>query len=144
MGRLIRDSIARVVSPSPEACFRLLVESRDVGAWWRGVVSTLSGPYPWSASTRLSFRARLGRPAWVAEVREVIPYQLVEVYYTEGDFRGAEAWEFEPVGEGARIAHVWRGIEGATPLGRALLLSPRFHRVLFGPALDGMARALAR
>lgn len=143
MGYLIRDVVAQVIAPAPEACFRLLIESRDVGLWWRGISSELEGPWPWSAGTRLSFRSRLGRPAWGAEVKEVIPGRLVEIYYVGGDLRGAESWEFEPVGDGARVVHTWRGVEAATIMGRALSFTfgPRLHRALFGEALEGMARS---
>jgi hypothetical protein len=144
MGYLVRDVVARVIAPAPEACYRLLTESRDVGRFWRGMHSELVGPFPWGAGTRLSFRSRLGRPAWLAEVKEAIPAHLIEIYYVGGDFTGAEAWEFEPVGEGTRVAHIWRGVEPATIMGRALssTLGARLHQLLFGEAIRGMERSL--
>jgi uncharacterized protein YndB with AHSA1/START domain len=146
MGLLRRYEIARVVAAPPAACFRVLVESHDVGAWWAGVGSALYGPSPWAPGTRLAFTARGGRPAWEAEVKEVIPDRLVELYYVGGDLRGAEAWEFEPVGSGARLVHSWRGVEMATIMTRALgfALGPRLHRLLFAAALAGLARSAER
>src|SRR5262245_33261550 len=123
MGFLVRDSVARVIPPSPEACFRLLTQSSDVNVWWRGVKSSLEGQSPWVQGTRLTFQSIVGRPRWIAEVKEVLPQQLVEMYYTEGDLTGAASWEFEPVGAGTRVVHRWLGVEAATPTGRALLFT---------------------
>jgi hypothetical protein len=143
MGYLLRDSIEHRSQASPGACYRRLLASDDVGLWWRGVSSTLSGASPWEPGCKLSLRAWPGFLAWEAEIKEIVPEQLVEVYYTGGDLRGAESWEFEPVGSGSRLVHRWRGVEAATPKARliASALGPRVYQVLFGPALSGLARA---
>lgn len=138
MGYLIRDSVAVVVRAAPGACYQRLRESQDVGRWWPGVTSALEGPSPWEPGTKLSLRAKLGRPAWSAEVKELVPDRLIEVYYVGGDLRGAESWEFEPVGSGARLVHTWRGVESPF-FGR--LLGARLHRLVFEQALLGLARA---
>ena len=141
MGYLVRDEISQVTSTSPEVCFRLLTHSQDVNRWWRGVQSRVEGPSPWAAGTRILYRGRLGLLRWDCEIKEVIPNQLIEAYYTGGDFRGAESWEFEPVGEGSRLVHRWLGMEPATPAGRAMRFSlgKRLHAYLFAGALQGLS-----
>jgi uncharacterized protein YndB with AHSA1/START domain len=142
MGFLVRDEISLVTSTSPEVCYQLLIQSQDVNHWWRGVQSRVEGPNPWTAGTRIFYQGRLGRPRWECELKEVIPNKLIEGYYTGGDFRGAESWEFEPVGDGARLVHRWLGIEAATPVGRALRFSlgGKLHSYLFTNALAGLAQ----
>jgi hypothetical protein len=142
MGFLVRDEISRVTSASPEVCYQTLTQSQNVNAWWRGVQSRLEGPCPWVAGTKLFFQGSLKTPRWVSEIKEAIPNQLIEAYYIDGDFRGAESWEFEPVGDGARVVHRWRGIEAATYAGRALRFTfgNRLHSYLFSGALDGLER----
>ena len=140
MGVLVRDEISRVVNASPEVCYQLLTQSNDVNQWWRGVQSRIEGPASWAVGTRLFFRSSLGALRWVSEIKEAIPNRLIEAYYIDGDFRGAESWEFEPVGEGARLMHRWRGIEAATHTGRALRFAfgAKLHSYLFSSALAGL------
>jgi uncharacterized protein YndB with AHSA1/START domain len=141
MGFLVRDEISQVTLASPKTCYQLLTQSQDVSLWWRGVQSCVEGPSPWAAGTRIFYQGRLGRPRWECQIKEAIPNQLIEAYYTNGDFRGAEAWEFEPVGEGARVVHRWLGIEAATPVGRALRFSlgKKLHSYLFTNAIEGLS-----
>jgi hypothetical protein len=142
MGFLLRDELSRVVSRTPQECFQTLIQSRDVSAWWRGVYSRVEGPSPWVAGSTIFFQTKLRAPQWVSQIKEIVPDQLIEAYYIDGDFRGAESWEFEPVGSGARVVHRWLGLEAATYTGRALKFSlgKRLHSVLFSGALDGLAR----
>jgi hypothetical protein len=142
MGLLLRDELSRVVSRTPSECFQTLIQSKNVGVWWRGVTSRLEGPAPWVAGSTIFFQNRLRAPQWVTEIKEIIPDQLIEAYYTDGDFRGAESWEFEPVGSGARVVHRWLGLEAVTYTGRALKFSlgKQLHSYLFSGALDGLAK----